>query len=126
MVVIDGEGRRLLSRPVANDEAELADLVDVVLQLAGTLTWAIDLADGGAALMITLLLDRGQRVLYLPGIAVNRAAAAYRGEGKTDAKDAAIIADQARMRRDLRVLRHGVSVSDWPTMLEHPRPPTTG
>jgi hypothetical protein len=105
VVVIDGEGRRLLSRQVANDEAELTELVDVVLRLARTLTWAIDLADGGAALMITLLLDRGRRVLYLPGIAVNRAAAAYRGEGKTDAKDAAIIADQARMRRDLRVLR---------------------
>jgi hypothetical protein len=41
----------------------------------------------------------------VPGIAVNRAADTYRGEGKTDAKDAAIIADQARMRRDLRLLR---------------------
>jgi hypothetical protein len=51
-----------------------------------------------------LLLQRGQRVVYLPGIAVNRASAGYRGEGKTDAKDAAIIADQARMRRDLREL----------------------
>src|SRR5215212_3722867 len=39
------------------------------------------------------------------GIAVNRATAGYRGEGKTDARDAAIIADQARMRRDLRPLR---------------------
>jgi hypothetical protein len=36
---------------------------------------------------------------------VNRGAACYRGEGKTDAKDAAIIASQARMRRDLRELR---------------------
>jgi Transposase len=42
--------------------------------------------------------------VHVPGIAVNRAADAYRGEGKTDAKDAAIIADQTRMRRDLRVL----------------------
>jgi transposase len=36
---------------------------------------------------------------------VNRAAGGYRGEGKTDARDAAIIADQARMRRDLIPLR---------------------
>jgi Transposase len=36
---------------------------------------------------------------------VNRGAACYRGEGKTDAKDAAIIASQARMRCDLRELR---------------------
>jgi transposase len=35
---------------------------------------------------------------------VNRAAGGYRGEGKTDARDAAVIADQARMRRDLTPL----------------------
>lgn len=29
----------------------------------------------------------------------------YRGEGRTDAKDAFVIADQARMRRDLGLLR---------------------
>jgi hypothetical protein len=42
--------------------------------------------------------QQGQRVLYLPCVAVNRISGAYRGEGKTDAKDAkdaAIIADQA-------------------------------
>ena len=66
--------------------------------------WAIDLAGGSASLVIALLLQHGQPVVYLPGIAVNRATAGYRGEGKTDAKDAAIIADQARMRRDLREL----------------------
>lgn len=42
--------------------------------------------------------------MFLPGVAVNRASAAYRGEGKTDAKDTAVIADQCRMRRDLREL----------------------
>jgi hypothetical protein len=36
---------------------------------------------------------------------VNQAAVSYRGAGKTDAKDAYVIADQARMRRDLTVLR---------------------
>ena len=69
-------------------------------------TWAIDLADGPAALVIALLLAPQPNVLaHLPGIAVNRATAGYRGEGKTDAKDAAVIADQARMRRDLQPLR---------------------
>jgi transposase len=38
---------------------------------------------------------------------VNRAAEGYRGQGKTDARDAAVIADQARMRRDLARLRPG-------------------
>jgi len=105
VVLVDAEGRRLLSRRVANDEVALREVIDDVLARAGEVTWAIDLADGPAALAITMLLLAGQRVFFLPGVAVNRATGAYRGEGKTDAKDAAIIADQVRMRRDLRELR---------------------
>jgi transposase len=105
VVLIDADGRRLLSRRVANDEGELRAVIDAVLGKAVSVTWAIDLVDTPAALMIALLLERDQGVVHLAGVAVNRAAAAYRGEGKTDAKDAAIIADQARMRRDLRALK---------------------
>ena len=39
--------------------------------------------------------------MYVPGRVVNRMTGAYRGEGKTDAKDARVIADQVRMRADL-------------------------
>lgn len=108
-VVIDADGKRLLSQRVANDEAALLELISAVTALAdgGELTWAIDLNAGGAALLITLLLAAEQRLLYLPGRSVYHAAGAYRGEGKTDAKDAAVIADQARMRRDLQPLRPG-------------------
>ena len=106
VVLIDRDGQQLLSRRVANDEPDLTGLIDDGPRPASwSQTWAIDLADGAAALVIALLLHRGQRVFYLPGIAVNRASDGYRGEGKTDAKDAAIIADQARMRRDLRRLQ---------------------
>lgn len=31
------------------------------------MTWAIDLNSDGAALMIALLTDNGQQVLYIPG-----------------------------------------------------------
>jgi transposase len=110
-VVIDSDGRRLLSRRVANDEPELLKLVGDVTALADEVTWAVDLPDGGAALLIGLLVGRDQPVLYLPGRAVNRAAGAYRGEGKTDARDAAVIADQARMRRDLQPLRPGDEIT---------------
>jgi len=106
-VVIDGDGGKLLSRRVANDEPELLVLISDVTALADEVTWAVDLPDGGAALLIGLLLDAGQELLYIPGRAVNRAAGGYRGEGKTDARDAAVIADQARMRRDLQPLRPG-------------------
>jgi hypothetical protein len=69
LVVIDGDGRQLASRRVSNDEPELTAAFALVLQQAKHVTWAIDLADGPAALAIILLLDRGQRLLYLPGMA---------------------------------------------------------
>jgi hypothetical protein len=106
-VVIDADGRRLLSRRVANDEPELLALIGDVLDIGDgdQVTWATDLADGGAALLIGLLVAHEQRLLYIPGRVLNKAAGGYRGVGKTDAKDAAIIADQARMRRDLQPMR---------------------
>ncbi|MGO4752149.1 IS110 family transposase [Streptomyces sp. 2MCAF27] len=61
--------------------------------------------------MVGLLLNRGQPMAYLTGLAVHRASGTYRGEGKTDAKDAFVIADQARMRRDLGLLRPGDEIA---------------
>lgn len=112
-VVIDAEGNRLLSQRVANDETALLELIAAVTALAdgGQLTWAIDLNGGGAALLISLLMAAEQRLLYIPGRTVYHASGSYRGEGKTDAKDAAIIADQARMRRDLQPLRAGDDIA---------------
>jgi transposase len=112
-VVVDVDGKRVLSRRVANDEATLGELINAVTTLAdgGDLTWAIDLAGGGAALLITLLLDASQRLLYIPGRSVYYASGSYRGDAKSDAKDAAIIADQARMRRDLQPLRPGDQIT---------------
>src|SRR5215211_5329157 len=101
-VLIDRDGQRLLSRRVINDQPDLVALIDTIQDRVVDPVWAIDLAGGSASLVIALLLQHGQRVVYLPGIAVNRATAGYRGEGKTDAP--AIIADQARMRPDLREL----------------------
>ncbi|MFC5220706.1 IS110 family transposase [Streptomyces coerulescens] len=104
-VAIDESGRRLLSRRVANDEPELLQILADVLALGDEVTWGIDLADGGAALAITILLNHDQPVHYISGRAIHRASESYRGEGKTDAKDAAVIADQIRVRRDLHPLR---------------------
>ena len=112
-VVIDTGGRVLLSRRVLNDESALLELIAAVLALTGgdPVVWATDLNCGGAALLIALLADRSQRLLYIPGRIVHHAAATYRGDGKTDAKDARIIADQARMRTDLQPVRGGDQIS---------------
>jgi transposase len=104
-VVVDDHGTRVLSRRVANDQAALVELIGQVTELAGAVTWAVDLHSSEAALLVALLLAHDQTVVYVPGVMVNRAASAYRGAGKTDAKDAYVIAEQARMRRDLQVLR---------------------
>jgi transposase len=106
-VVIDEDGTRLLSRKIANAEDDILGLLADVTELTagGEVVWATDLNQGGAALLIAVLADNGQALLYIPGRTVHHAARTYRGDGKTDAKDAAIIADQARMRRDLTPVR---------------------
>ncbi|WP_134734596.1 IS110 family transposase, partial [Amycolatopsis nivea] len=97
-VVINARGERLLSRRVLNDETALLELIADVLAISTDALWAVDLNHGGAALLIGLLINHDQPMTYLTGLAVHRASGSYRGEGKTDAKDAFVIADQARMR----------------------------
>ena len=94
-VVVDDQGTRVLSRRVANDQVALVELIGRVTELAGAVTWAVDLHSSEAALLVALLLAHDQTVVYVPGVMVNRAASAYRGAGKTDAKDAYVIAEQA-------------------------------
>lgn len=94
---------------MANDETTLLRLIGDVLELSEgePVTWAIDLNAGGAA----LLTGNGQRVPYIPGRTVHHASGSYRGDGKTDAKDAFVIADQARMRRDLQAMHRGDDIA---------------
>jgi transposase len=105
--VLDVSGRELLSRRVENDEADILRLIDEALSLAEELLWAVDQPGGGAALLLALLWEHDQKVLYVPGLSVDRARDTYRGESKTDARDARLIADQARMRGDLGKLKPG-------------------
>ena len=105
--VLDASGRQLLSRKVENYEADILELIDEALSSAEKVVWAVDQPGGSAALLLGLLWERNQRVLYVPGLSVERARDAYRGESKTDARDARVIADQARMRPDLEELEAG-------------------
>jgi transposase len=104
-VAVDGEGHPVLSRKVVNDEAQILELLTAVREMADEVTWAVDLTSAAAALLLAVLVSHGQHVLYVPGRAVNRMSGIYRGgEAKTDAKDAHVIADQARMRRDFQAV----------------------
>jgi hypothetical protein len=104
---VDADGRVLLSRKVANDQQAILGVLAEAAALARRLVWTVDLTTAEAALLLAVLWGHRQRVRYLAGRAVSQAAVGYRGEAKTDAKDARIIADQSRMRRDLPELHPG-------------------
>jgi len=107
--VVDGNGNMVFSRKVVNDEDTIRDLVAEIDTLAGEVSWAVDLSNVYAALVLTVLAAAGKTVRYLAGRQVWQASVTYRGgESKTDAKDARVIADQSRMRgADLPVLHPG-------------------
>jgi transposase len=105
LAVVDQAGDTLLSRKVDNTEQDLAAAIAETSALGDERLWAVDIPGGVASLALALLWERAERVVYLPGITVDRSRSTYRGENKTDARDAFIIADQARMRRGLTELK---------------------
>jgi transposase len=99
--VLDAEGEVILSREVrATEEALQAVCSEIAaLDVSGERVVGIDLRGGPAALLEAVLLERGERVRYIPGTAVNKAREAYAGgEQKSDKGDAFVIADQLRLR----------------------------
>lgn len=104
-VVVDEGGEELLSRRVENEEADIRLLLSEVDKLGRESLWAVDMAQGPVALLAVLLREAERDVLYVPGLVVNRSRVALAGESKTDRKDARVIAENARLRRDLERLR---------------------
>jgi hypothetical protein len=101
---VDADGKTLLSVKVANDEAGIVSLIAAVTALTQQLTWAVDIIGAPSALLLALLAQAGQPVRYASGRVVAAMSAAYVGEGKTDAKDARVIAETVRLRRDLAII----------------------
>jgi len=128
-VVLGAEGDILLSRRVDNDEADIRALLEEVRSLGLEPTWATDQPGGTAALLLALLWEQGERAFYVPGMAVDRARDAHRGESKTrdglwPARDARLIAEQARMRRDLSGLDPGEeALAELGLLVAHRRDP---
>lgn len=104
---MDAGGKRLWSVKVANGQRPIEELIGRAVKTAGVdgdVRWAVDLVSPAAALLLAILLASRQKVVYVPGRVVHGMAGVFRGEGKTDAKDARIIAGTARMRGDLTEL----------------------
>jgi len=94
-VAVDRSGRRLVDRPLPNDELALRALF-AELAVHGGLLVVVDQPASIGALAIAVARSMGVEVGYLPGLAMRRIADLYPGEGKTDARDAFVIADAAR------------------------------
>ena len=100
--LIDEAGTTVRSTKVVNDEAAILDAIAGVLGHADEVVWGVDVTGTMSGLLLALLAAHGQRVRYVPGRTVNQMASAYRGEAKTDARDAYVIAETLRHRGDLQ------------------------
>ena len=89
-------GKKIFDKPMPNSEPKLRAAFDKLKAKFGTVLVIVDQPASIGALPLTVARDAGCEVAYLPGLAMRRIADLYPGEAKTDAKDAAVIADAAR------------------------------
>jgi transposase len=101
---VDQDGTVLLSVKVANDETEIQQVIAAFTETSVLSEWAVDIIGAPSALLLALLTQSDQTVRYASGRVVAAMSAAYTGEGKTDAKDAYVIAETLRLRNDLNVI----------------------
>jgi transposase len=106
---ISGERSELpIDRRVDNQPAALRALVEDLEALGAEragLRVGIDVVGWVASLLAAMLLEAGIDVVHVSGLAVNRAGEGTTGgEHRSDPRDAAVIADRVRHRRDLRPL----------------------
>lgn len=109
---LDDLGQVLLDRRVENTPPDVSRLAEELSALGGERTVGVDVMGGIATLLCALLLEAGERLVHVPGLAVNRARQGTTGgEAKSDPRDARVIADQVRTRRDLRPIQAEDAVS---------------
>jgi len=104
-VAQDRFGMKLLDRALPNDEVRLRELFGR-MKAHGPVLLVVDQPATIGALPVAVALDEGVTVAYLPGLAMRRIADLHPGAAKTDARDAAVIANAARtMPHTLRALQ---------------------
>jgi transposase len=99
--LIAEDGTTLWSNKVINDETTILEAIGEVCSRAEQVTWAVDVTGTMSGLLLALLAAHDQKVKYVPGRVANKMADTYRGEAKTDARDAYVIAETVRQRGDL-------------------------
>ena len=94
-VALDRSGKRLYDKVLPNDEARLRAVIEKLMR-RGQVLLVVDQPETVGALPAAVAYAEGILVGYLPGVAMRRIADLHAGEAKTDARDAAIIAEAAR------------------------------
>lgn len=101
MCLVDDAGATVWSSKVVNDERAILEALGTVCARAQEVVWAVDVTGTMSGLLLALLAAHGQQVKYVLGRTVNQMSDTYRGETKTDARDAYVIAETVRHRGDL-------------------------
>lgn len=92
---LDPTGQRLHDKALPNDETALTEVLQR-LATNGRVLVIVDQPASIGALAVAVARSLGIEVAYLPGLAMRRIADLHPGQGKTDARDAYVIADAAR------------------------------
>lgn len=100
VVALDRHGQQLLHRPLPQDETALRTML-TSLTAHGPTVLVVDQPATIGSLAVAVAQDLGIAVGYLPGLTVHRMADAFPGEAKTDARDAFVIAETARVSAHL-------------------------
>lgn len=99
VTAVSHEGQVLLDRKLDNAGPEIAAFIAELAGLGEERLIGIDMLGGLASLLGAMLVVADERVVHVPGLAVNRARqGTVGGQGKSDPKDARVIADQLRLR----------------------------
>ncbi len=105
VTAVSPDGVVLIDRKLLNTPTDLAGLVEQLAALGGTIRVGLDVVGGIAGLAEAMLAQAGFALVHVPGLAVNRARqGTVGGENKSDPRDARTIADQVRIRTDLRAI----------------------
>lgn len=106
-VAVTATGKTVHDKALPNDEARLRAILEELAAEHGPVLMVVDQpATIGALPVAVAEATAGVQVAYLPGLAMRRIADLHPGAAKTDARDAAIIAEAARtMPHTLRSIR---------------------
>ena len=103
VTAIDAEGVVRLDRRLENTAGRHRRAHRRAHGARRSLRIGLDVVGGIAGLAEAMLAEAGFPLVHVPGLAVNRARqGTVGGEHKSDPRDARVIADQVRIRRDLR------------------------